>query len=179
MLFFTASRDVVKKYCILHFPITKVIIHKGKGRVIWITVTQVCFQSWPSLLSLFAVGPYGLSTKLLFYFSHYSPYYQNEGNSSGQKALCVWSFVLSAFKMSFVYCEMGICHKHHSGIVEGGFVFSMPLFYSLALTKEPRLLLYLELCSEHSLLCGARCMSWLISAGFRGRWPSLWQGGIW
>lgn len=73
---------------------------------------------------------------------------------------------------------MGICHKHHSGIVEGGFVFSAPLFYSLALTKEPRLLLYLELCDEHSLLCGARCMSWLISAGFRGRWLSRWQGGI-
>lgn len=80
--------------------------------------------------------------------------------------------------MAFVYCEMGICHKHHSGIVDGGFVFSAPLFYSLALTKEPRLLLYLELCCEHSLLCGARCMR-LSSVGFRERWLSRWQGGIW
>lgn len=89
---------------------------------------------------------------------------------ANKKLLCVWSFVLSAFKMAFVYGEMGICHKHHSGIVEGGFIFSLPLFYSLAQTKEPRLLLYLELSSKHSPLCGAR---WLISAGFRGRW----QGG--
>lgn len=29
-------------------------------------------------------------------------------------------FVLSAFKMAFVWREMGICRKHHSGIVDGG-----------------------------------------------------------
>lgn len=77
--------------------------------------------------------------------------------------------------MAFVYCEMGICHKHHSGIVKGGFIFSVPLFYSLALTKEPRLLLYLELCGKHSPLCDARCMSWLLSAGFS--WEMAVTGG--
>lgn len=140
---------------------------------------HVCFQSWPSLLSLFSVGPMGLLQSYYFTPAIIHLIIKMRETIADKKLLCVWSFVLSAFKMAFVYCEMGICHKHHSGIVEGGFIFSAPLFYSLALTKEPRLLLYLELCSEHSLLCGARCMSWLISAGFRGRWLSRWQGGIW
>lgn len=36
-------------------------------------------------------------------------------------------FVLSAFKMAFVWREMGICRKHHSGIVHGGDSFSARL----------------------------------------------------
>lgn len=140
---------------------------------------QVCFQSWPSLLSLFSVELMGLLQSYYFTPAIIHLIIKMRETIADKNLLCVWSFVLSAFKMAFVYCEMGICHKHHSGIVEGGFVFSAPLFYSLALTKEPRLLLYLKLCSEHSLLCGARCMSWLISVGFRGRWLSRWQGGIW
>lgn len=39
-------------------------------------------------------------------------------------------FVLSAFKMAFVWREMGICRKHHSGIVHGGDSFS-PRFCSI------------------------------------------------
>lgn len=149
------------------------------GEIQWVHMcNKVGFLSWPSLLSLFSVGPMGLLQSYYFTPAIIHLIIKMRETIADKKLLCVWSFVLSAFKMAFVYCEMGICHKHHSGIVEGGFVFSAPLFYSLALTKEPRLLLYLELCSEHSLLCGARCMSWLISAGFRGRWLSRWQGGI-
>ncbi len=141
--------------------------------------TKVSFLSWPSLLSLFSVEPSSLLQSYYFTLAIIHLIIKMRETIADKKLLCIWSFVLSAFKMAFVYCEMGICHKHHSGIVEGGFVFSASLFYSLARTKEPRLLLYTELCSEHSPLCDARCMSWLISAGFRGRWLSRWQGGIW